>query len=425
MRISKLLPQKLKNIFHLFNALFHNAINGFPSRNIKFIGVTGTDGKTTTTNMIYEILNSAGKRVGLLSSINAKSGKLNMDTGFHVTTPDPKLLFKIIKKMKEEGIEYIVLETTSHALDQHRIAGIRFEVAVFTNISHEHLDYHKTYDNYLNTKASLIRKLNRDGMVVLNKDDDNSYNKLDQISKDHMKNILTYSIEKEADYFVKKIKHSINGSTFELTTKSGVSTDIKLALPGKYNISNALAAICTASALNIDTKHLKNGLEAIKTLEGRWEVIQSKPFSVVVDFAHTPNSLENVLKHAKELTKGKLITVFGSAGYRDEHKRPLMGKASAKYSDITILTAEDPRGLDINSICNEIADGLVKSGKVENKDYYIITDRREAIKYALSIVSKDDTVIISGKGHEKSMNLDGVNEIAWSDQEVVRELLGK
>lgn len=424
--LKKLIPRSLLNLRHKFTAMRATKYYGYPSKHLKVIGVTGTDGKTSTSTMLYEILKAAGKKVGLITTISAKVGEKEYPTGFHVTTPEPFELQKFLKEMVDEGMEYVVLETTSHSLDQCRVYGIEYHAAVFTNVTHEHLDYHKNYHNYLMTKAKLLDQLDKDGVAVLNHDD-NSFEELEPIALDKAYKTLTYGLTEESDIFATDINEEVGKTEFTVNFR-GEEFKLTLHLPGKYNVYNSLAAIGTALQMGISRQDVHDGLENVTGIEGRWEVLMKEPFKVVIDFAHTPNALLNVLKFAQEdNSKGRLIVVFGAAGQRDYKKRPLMGEAAGTYADLTILTAEDPRGESVEKINTEIAQGMEKFNKVKDKDYFSIPDRTEAIEFAIKNAKDGDTVIITGKGHEKSLNLDGKEELPWSDmavaEKVVREIL--
>ncbi len=427
-KIKHLIPQTLKNRYHFLKSMFYHLKYNKPSTKLKVIGVTGTDGKTTTSNLIFEILKVANKRVGIISTLNAKYKDKEYPVGFHVTTPDPKMLQKFLSDMVNEGIEYVVLESTSHGLDQYRLGNIQYETAVFTNITNEHLDYHKTYNNYLLTKARLITQTKNNAKVILNKDD-KSYQQLRDIALKQNKQVVTYSIQKDAQYIATNIVENNNGCTFTLNIKQenneSLKYEIELNLPGIYNISNALSAIASCVQDGIDIKHCQQALKQIPQLEGRWEVMQEKPYRVVIDFAHTPNALEKVLIKARdEKGNGRVIVVFGSAGLRDMYKRPVMGEHAGKLADIVIVTAEDPRTEDVKEISNQIELGIKKNKEMKiDETYFKIEDRKEAIQQAINLAQPNDLILITGKGHERSMNLDGIKEIPWSDQEVVKEIL--
>ena len=393
------LPLPLKKIAYFIEAFIACVYFGFPARKLKVIGITGTDGKTTTAYFIYSILNAAGKKVALVSTVSAKIGDQEVETGFHVTTPDSWQLQKLIRRIVTDGNEYLVLEVTSHGLDQNRVWGIPFEIGVLTNITHEHLDYHKTFENYLVAKAKLFRLAK---MSILNKDDP-SFDRLEVLSKKY----FSYSRAGEADLTEKELKINV----------------VSLNLQGDYNWWNALAAASVGKVLNLDWGAVKTGLADVKYIPGRMEEITTnRDFRVIVDFAHTPNGLEKSLTTARQLAeKGRVISVFGCAGLRDASKRPIMGEIAGRLADTVILTAEDPRTESVDDIIEQIAKDIVKK---ENLDVSRITDRKAAIKTALQVAKTGDVIIITGKGHEKSMCF-GEKEYPWSDQEVVRELLRK
>lgn len=400
MNIRSRLPQKAVNYLkHLPSAFLALLFYRFPSRQLKIIGVTGTDGKTTTVNLIYDILKRSGLSVSMISTVSALIKEKEIDTGFHVTAPGPWHLQKLLKKMVEEKVEYLVLEVTSHGLDQFRFLGISYEVGVITNVTNEHLDYHKTYEHYLRTKAALFRKSK---VAVLNKDD-KSFEYLVETLKGKGPKIVSYGIDKEADF----------------TTKS---FPFKTTLPGKYNQYNCLAAIAATMALGIKEETIRKSLAAFKGIVGRMEEIdEGQNFKAVVDFAHTPNALEQTLKTLREgLVKDRrLVVVFGAAGLRDKEKRPLMGKIAGKWADFSVVTAEDPRTERVEDICEQIVQGISEVGG----KFKVIYNRQEAINYAVKeLARKGDTIVVCGKGHEKSMCY-GKKEYPWSDQEAVKKAI--
>ena len=363
---------------------------GNPSRKLAVIGVTGTDGKTTTCNFIYSILNFSGHKTGLVTSINAKIGDKSLDTGFHVTNPEQLELQKILKLMVDAGCEFAAIEVTSHGLDQERVAGVGFKAGLITNVTHEHLDYHKTYDSYLLTKAKLMTISD---FVVLNKDD-GSYRKLKKMAPaDH----LIFSIH---DNFLDKKTNEHLAQLF----------------PGNYNVMNALGAAVLCRKFSILDENINSGLRAIRKIPGRCEKVgNTRGIKLIVDFAHTPNGLKSVLAVLKASSQGKLVCVFGCAGERDLLKRPLMGEISSKLADVTVLTAEDPRYEDVDRIIAQIKKGVNAKSKV-----ICIPERGEAVWYAINKVAKlGDTVVICGKGHEKSMAYKGI-EYPWSDRKAVK-----
>lgn len=391
--VRKFLPHWLVNyIYHLPLSFLAVCYYGYPAKNLQVIGVTGTDGKTTTSTLIYEILKKAAKKVALITSVSAKIGDQDLDTGFHVTTPDPWELQKLLKLIKDRGFEYVVLEVTSHGLAQFRLFGCNFKIGVLTNITWEHIDYHKTWENYLQAKQSLFKKTH---YSILNADD-KSYK--------YLKNnvggkVITYGLKK-ADF---------TPQNFPFKTR----------LPGIYNQSNCLAAIACCKQLAIDDKTIKTGLLKFPGVIGRMEVMQEKPFKVIIDFAHTPNALQNALLTLKNMTSGKVIAVFGCAGLRDYKKRPQMGRIAEKLADKVIITSEDPRTEDINKINRQILFGVT-----EKKKFVIENDRFLAIKKAINLAGTGDIIGIFGKGHEKSLCF-GKTEYPWSDQQAVRKILKK
>lgn len=388
-----------------------------PSQKLKIIGVTGTDGKTTTTHLIHHILKTSGKKASMVSSVYAEIGGQQYDTGFHVTTPDSWMLQKFLRQAADAPDEYMVLEVTSHGLDQNRVWGIEFEIGVLTNITHEHLDYHVTYKSYVKAKEQLLY---RSKISVVNRDDE-SYDFLDpRFRKDDSKNVITYAIKESADVTPKKF--------------SFVSP-----LPGEYNRSNCLAAIAAAQKLGVAHRDIKKALKTFEGIKGRFEKVPTKSgFEVIIDFAHTPNAIEKVLAAVEPETKGKLIHVFGSAALRDHAKRPVMGRNSAAHADLIVLTEEDYRTEDVNQIIEEIAQGCIQNGAQEFKitDYkkalksaktafFRIPSRTDAVDFAVTkLAQKNDTVILTGKAHEKSL-CRGTTEYPWSEHEAVESALKK
>ncbi|MDO8619096.1 MAG: UDP-N-acetylmuramoyl-L-alanyl-D-glutamate--2,6-diaminopimelate ligase [Candidatus Daviesbacteria bacterium] len=397
--IKSFLPQQFINIFyHLPKAILANFSYGFPTRSLKVIGVTGTDGKTTTTNLIYQILKDAGYKVSMVSTINAEIAGKSYDTGFHVTSPEPEDVQKYAKMAKDNGDEYLVLEVTSHALDQFRFWGVKFDIGVITNITHDHLDYHGSFENYFQTKAKLIKNVK---LAVINHDEKH-FNKLHQKTNGQ---VLSFGFSKNADF---------NPKTFPLN----------LNIPGDYNLQNAWAAVAVGTSLDIEKEKIKKSLENFKSLKGRMDEIKNnRGIKIIVDFAHTPNALEQALKTLRKQTAGHLIAVFGCAGKRDVTKRSLMGKISTEFADLVVITSEDPRG-ELDRINEQIITGIDQSKHKKDRQYFIIGDREKAVDFAINnLAKKGDTVGIFGKGHEESLNLDGKKEIPWSDFTAVKQAL--
>ena len=389
--------QDIKNTYHLFQAIAANLLFLFPSRGMTIIGVTGTDGKTTTASLIYHILHTAGLSTALISTVSAIINGKTYDTGFHVTTPDSFSIQSYISKAKKAGVKFLIIETTSHGLHQNRLFGIPFKIAVLTNISNEHLDYHKTYKKYVAAKAKLFQMAK---VAILNKDD-KSLSYIFSYLKN--KKIITYGLKKNAN---------INPKNFTTQTK----------LIGKFNLYNTLAAVSVARELKINESVISKACSSFTPPVGRTEIVYDKGFLVMIDFAHTPGSFEHLLPEINKLKKGRLIHVFGSAGSRDKYKRPEMGKISSHFSDIIILTAEDPRNENVEKIISEIEKGIDR--KFDKKNLLKIPDRKKAIFKALELAQKGDIILITGKGHETSMNL-GLGEIPWSEHEAVKEALQK
>lgn len=394
--------QKIKNYYHLAQAATAAIFCNFPSQKLTVIGVTGTDGKTTTVNMIYHILKSASFKVSMISSINAQIGDRLFDTGFHVTTPNSWDIQRFLRVAQRAASQYFVLEATSHGLDQNRLAFVDFKVAVVTNITHEHLDYHKSWENYAQTKARLFQKAQ---YSILNLDDKKSY--------DYLKNrasgtLITYSLRGPADVTLKKFP-------------------IKLKLSAEFNLANALAAATACSSLGVGKKKILKALWEFPGVIGRLEqVSMGQNFKVIVDFAHTPNGLEQALKTLQSQLpnpQSQLIAVFGSAGLRDRAKRQMMGEIAGKLAHLTVLTAEDPRTENASDIIDEIAKGLISKGKVEGRDFFKVADRAQAIEFAITkLAQKGDVVATFGKSHEKSMTY-GHKDYPWDEFEVVRRAI--
>lgn len=398
---------KYKNFRHLVTSIVETIKAGYPAKNLIVIGVTGTDGKTTTAHLIYEILKAAGKKVELISTITAP--------GLHTTTPDATVLQPLLKKFLRQGVRYVILEATSHGIDQHRVFGCNFYAAVLTNISHEHLDYHKTFENYRKTKAKLFRGVK---IAVLNKDD-KSFNYFRGSARSAK--IISYGINANANFKAEKIGIDKGRTKFTLNT-NGEKYKFQTRLLGNYNISNILAAISLTRDLGIDWPTIKKAISSFKPIAGRMEFIQIKPFSVIVDFAHTPNGLKSTLDLLRTLDKKRLIAVLGSAGERDTQKRSMMGRVAAELADISIFTAEDPRSDSVHDILDQMADGAQKAGGREGKTFFKIAERGEAIAYAIKIAKPQDIVGIFGKGHERSLAYDHT-EHPWSDQEFAKAVL--
>jgi UDP-N-acetylmuramoyl-L-alanyl-D-glutamate--2,6-diaminopimelate ligase len=393
-----------------------------PGRKLVVIGVTGTDGKTTTVRLIAEILRAAGHQVGWISTVHASIGGEDIDTGLHTTTPDALDVQRYLAQMVEQGIRYVVIEATSHGLAQHRVTGCEFDVAVVTNITHEHLDYHGTYEEYRAAKASLFeqvqashRKPGVAKVCVLNADDP-SYDFLEAFCT---RRSYSYGIHHPSDVEAFDIRFSPSGLTFKVATPEGAFV-VKSPLVGAFNVYNILAAITVGMSQGVPFTAMQQGISAVKGVIGRMERIElGQDFTVIIDFAHTSNALEKALEAVRTLTDGKVIVVFGCAGLRDRAKRPLMGEIAGRLADYTILTAEDPRTEDVSEIMRQIAAGCEQAGCREGVDFWAEPDRGQAIAAAIAKAQPGDLVIVTGKGHEHSMCI-GTTEHPWSDHEAVR-----
>ncbi len=410
-------------------ALIAAAFYGFPGRQLYVIGVTGTDGKTTTSNLLYQVLLAAGIRAGIISTVNAVIGGEEVDTGFHVTTPEAPDVQRYLARMVAAGLTHVVLETTSHGLAQERVTGCEYDLGVVTNITHEHLDYHGSYEAYRSAKGRLFTSLaetaakpgGNSRTAVLNRDD-SSYDYLVSICKGP---VLTYSIRQNADYSIGRYKASTEGMSFDVSTPGGIFP-FTTKLVGEYNLSNCLAAItATAGAMGLPIQLAQAGIASLQGVSGRMQVIHlGQPFTAIVDFAHTPNALRVALQTARQLTQGRVIAVFGSAGLRDREKRRMMAETSAELADVSILTAEDPRTESLDDILGEMARGAESRGAVEGVSFYRVRDRGEAIRRAVKMAHPGDLVIACGKGHEQSMCF-GEVEYAWDDRVAMKAALAE
>ncbi len=440
------LIRKLKKTYHILQSEVAAIKLGHPAKKIKIIAVTGTSGKSTTATMIYHILKHAGLKVGLISTVEAVAGNKNIDTGFHVTTPDPIQLQKILREMKNKEMEYVVLETSSHSLDQGRLGFLKVDYAVYTNIKRDHLDWHKTWENYAGAKALLINKLKSDGKVILNKDDLDSYDFLRNYYYKDAKNPLNF-IEYSKRFDAADTDEDYTGLEFTFEKQR-----FQLPVIGFYNIDNALAAIKTAQSLGLNLEIIADAFKDFKGVKGRMQIMQTEPFTVIIDFAHNADSLVQSLESVRNLKSVKrIISVFGSAGLRDVEKRFTMGEAAAKLSDVVVITSEDPRTESLYEINSEIIRGAKRSGAklvkrfavhkeyldfIKEKEYIDTKDeveiysfdeenvnsRFDAIDFAIRIAKPGDVIITEGKGHEKSLCF-GKTEYPFTDQEAVNKAL--
>lgn len=374
--------------YHLAQSAVANLRYHTPAKKLRVIGVTGTNGKTTTCFMIWNMLNRAGHKAGLMTTVAWGVDKLTPELG-HMTTVDANTLNKRIAEIKNRGAEFLVLEVTSHALAEFRTLGIPFEIAVFTNLTHDHLDYHKTFTNYRNAKGKLFKKAK---FSILNADDQaTDYYKT--LSREY----ITYGI-KNGDFCAKGIKLSISGVKYTLGDMS-----IETKIPGEFNVMNSMAAALVGKKLGLSQDQIETGISSLESVEGRMNVIdEGQPFTVIVDYAHTPDAIEKVFDSIGA-HKGRIISVHGGAGRRDPATREIRGRILAKYSDVVIITEDDSRDEDPEKIATAFVRGAEKQGKTLGKDLFKELDRKKAIELALNLAKKGDLVLLLGKGHEKTI----------------------
>lgn len=422
--VKKLIPvslfKKIEPTGHLLEAIAINAVNGFPLRGLKVIGVTGTNGKTSTSFLIHKMLVESGYNAGLMTTVAYGVGEDIKPQIAHMTSVSVPLLLKRVKAMKKQGMDWLVLETTSHALAQHRVWGVPYSIAVMTNVTHEHLDYHGTFEKYAAAKRKLFEQTNRNkkGMQVgvVNAEDPSAASFTAAVE-----NPVTYGL-KSGDIRAAKLKLTSGGSRY--VAKAGADEyRIECHLPGSFNVSNSLAAVGVGRALGLTEDQIEQGIAALEGVEGRMTRIdEGQDFDVIVDFAHTPDSFEKLFKDLKPVVKGKLIVMFGSAGRRDEAKRAVQGRLAGEYADIAVITEEDDRDIDGQQIMEQIAEGAVSAGKQRDEDLFLVHDRTEAIRFTLERAAKGDTVLLLGKGHEKTIErADG--EHPWDEIGTTHQLL--
>ncbi len=404
--------QTLKNWFHIIECFVADIVFLFPGQRLILIGVTGTDGKTTTTHAIYHILTQSGKKASMVSSIAAQIGERQIETGLHTTTPRPWKLRQLLFQAGRAGSKYFVLETTSHALSQNRVWGLKFVVSVLTNITHEHQYYHNNFDDYIAAKLKLLLSSNT---VIINADAE-IFDQVSPILTKKGKKTLTYSLKKNTADFV-------------------WGRSIKLRFAQDFNKENALAGFACGRVLGIPEKKIIAALSTFELPQGRLDIVYNEKFKVIIDFAHTPNSISRLLASIIKTVgdNGRLIHVFGAASQRDDSKRVLMGSSSGEHADIVILTEEDYRVENIQQIFNQIAPGLTKQNfsfvepklfnkNIKKKSYTTIENRDDAIKAAIALAKAGDVVVLTGKGHEKSLSR-GKTEVPWDEYAAVEQAL--
>jgi len=392
-------------------AIICGNFHGRPAKRLKLIGVTGTNGKTTITILIKNMLEHAGKRVGLIGTIQNEIEDMSLPAKY--TTPDPMELHLLFKKMADAGCEYVVMEVSSHALDQHRLDGCRFECAVFTNLTQDHLDYHLTMENYYLAKRRLFDICER---AVINLDDGYARRLLGEVSCP----VKTFSTSRnEADYTAHNIEFNMNGSSFTIAGYGEIGR-VKFRMPGEFAVSDAMAAGVCAISLGVDFDTMVEGLNCSPGVPGRAEIIYSgEDFTVMRDYAHSADSLEKILSTVRRFAPGRVVVLFGCAGNRDRTKREKMAKAASSLADLVILTSDNPRDEDEMQIINDALPGLDSK-----KPHKVIPNRYEAIKWALGQCRKNDLLVLAGKGHEDYQVLD-YGTIYFDESEIVKRLLSE
>ncbi len=414
--VKKLIPnevfRKIEPYGHLTEAILFNAVYKFPLRGLKVIGVTGTNGKTTTCYLIHRMLQDAGYTCGLMTTVAWGVGEDIKPQKHHMTTVSVPVLLKRITAMKKHKMDFLILETTSHALAQNRVWGVPYYLAVMTNLTHEHLSYHGTMERYREAKVKMFKMTsrNRYGLQtgIINADDPNA-----SYFKAASKHVVTYSLTK-GDIIATNINLKNDLSQFDVQTKKE-HYHITCYIPGSFNVSNSLAAIGVGEALGLTKSQIEQGIGALKSVEGRMTKIDlGQSFDLIVDYAHSPDSFEKLFKDLKEFKYKRVIVLFGSLGGGDLAKRPLQGELAGKYANIIVLCEEDDRLEDGQKIMDNIAEGVYRAGKHLDQDLFMVHDRSAAIRFAISQAKKGDLVLLLGKGHEKTIeHADG--EHPWNE----------
>lgn len=388
------------------------AFYGNPSEFINLVGVTGTNGKTTVATMFFNMLRAMGVSCGLMSTVKICLNELTINTS--LTTPDIFSVYRYLKMMVDQDFDHAIMEVSSHAIDQGRVAGLEFTVATFTNISHDHLDYHKTFRSYLETKQRLFSDLSSKAVAITNVDDRNG-EVMTQLSKAKIK---TYGLRNVADYKAKLLEFDFSGMHIQIG-----SHDFYTHLVGKFNVSNLLAVVAVADQLGFERIEVLTKLSQVKTAPGRFELVrnQQKNITSIVDYAHTPDALENVLKTIDQVNKhrGKVITVIGCGGDRDKTKRPLMAKVASRYSNQVILTSDNPRSENPEAILDDMEEGVEIDAK---RKVLRIADRKSAIKTAVTMAQEQDVILVAGKGHETYQEIQGV-KYPFDDKQILQDFL--
>ena len=417
----KVLPKSalvgLEKSYRKSRAKIISARYGNPARDLRVIAVTGTNGKTTTVNFLNEILKEAGYRTAMFSTANIEIAGEQTVNDTNSTTATVARLQKFFRNAKKADVEFALIEATSHALDQYKFEGVPIEMAIMTNLTQDHLDYHKTMENYAAAKAKLFEM--NPNLVVLNADDE-WFDYFNNFATESQK--ITYGKGESADVKIEKFKLYKKGSEANLRIDNNVKLEIATNLPGEFNIYNMTAAAAGAYLLGISLKDIQEGIANLEGVSGRFEyATPGLPFDTIVDYAHTPDALEKLLKSAKEISKNRTILVFGACGDRDREKRPIMGKIAQDLADRIIITDEENYTEDATQIREEIISGISKKNEKLPANIQEIPDRKEAIRKALQIAGKGDIVLITGLGHEVYRVING-EKIPWNDTQIVREI---
>lgn len=410
--------QGLEEVYRRGRLQLVSARYGNPAQGMKVIGVTGTNGKTTTINYINEILKEAGLKTAMFSTALIEIAGETKRNELNATVPNMNLLMQFFRDAKKAKVDYVLLEVSSHALHQHKLDTVKFTAAVMTNLTQDHLDYHHTMEEYAAVKGKLFKDSPR--YIVLNRDDEwfDFFNKYP--AKTHK---ITYGAHDDSEAKIEYVKLYKKGSEARVVIDSQTKLELATALPGKYNVYNMTAAASLAYLLGIDLTHIVEGVANLEGVPGRYErAVEGLGYEVIVDYAHTPDGLEKLLEAARAVTKNRVIIVLGATGDRDKAKRPIMGEIAARLADRIMLTDEENYTEDAQAIRDQLLEGIKRAGGVGKT--IEIADRREAIKKALSIAKKDDTVLLTGLGHERYRITNG-EAMPWNDGDVVREILAE
>ncbi|WP_045515515.1 UDP-N-acetylmuramoyl-L-alanyl-D-glutamate--2,6-diaminopimelate ligase [Neobacillus niacini] len=397
-------------------AVLADAFYQHPTKKLHLIGITGTNGKTTTSHLIEKIFSDVNRTTGLIGTMYTKIGGQKIET--KNTTPESLVLQKGFQQMLDAGVDTAIMEVSSHALHMGRVHGCDYDIAVFTNLTQDHLDYHKTMDDYMHAKSLLFSQLgntfdaNKPKFAILNSDDSASV----MYRKSTAAHVITYGIDNEADFHARNIHMTSAGTTFEIVIQE-MSYSINIQLIGKFSVYNVLASIATAFVSGIPMQNIIDSIESVKGVDGRFELVNAdQKFTVIVDYAHTPDSLENVLKTIQSFANKKVFVIVGCGGDRDKTKRPLMAEIACRYATNPIFTSDNPRSEDPLAILRDMEDGVL------GKSYITIPDRKEAIVTAINQATAGDVILIAGKGHE-TYQIIGSNIFDFDDRQVAREAI--